>query len=503
LILSFIAIILSIIESQVLLLLLALTLAVTALLEAWKDEDYSVRSSAADALGKIGNEAAVTALLEAWKNEDPSVCRMAADALGKIGNEAAVTALLEAWKNEDYDVRSSAARALGKTAIFELIPRLSELILTTENADIADIFNTIAAIQERCKYYNHTLISPEIISIPPMYILHLSDLHFGTADNAHNWYSQLAEDLRYELNCPRLDVIILSGDIANKSTPEEYKAAHLFLDNLRQEFQLQPQQMVIVPGNHDLNWGLAEEAYRLERRKSYQGELQEGCFIDKDDIIEVRDEAKYQQRFAHFRDFYQAIKGEPYPLEYEQQGILHHFPEQNLLILGLNSAWQLDHHYKSRASIHPAALSTALTQIRQNPAYSSCLKMVVWHHPFNSTFEDRITDHGFMEQLAKAKFRFALHGHIHKAENSLYRYDLSTAGRKLDIVCAGTFGAPIREWVPGYPLQYNLLKLEVNKLTVITRRREELNGAWKPDARWLQGAGQNPRPYYEIPLFTE
>jgi len=475
--------------------------AVTALREALKDEgDFVLRWSAADALRKIGNEAAVTARREALKDEGDFVLRWsAADALGKIGNEAAVTVLLEALKDERDFVCSSAADALGKIASFELIPRLSELILTTENADI---FNTIAAIQERCKYYNHTLISPEIISIPPMYILHLSDLHFGTADNAHNWYSQLAEDL-HELNCPRLGVIILSGDIANKSTPEEYKAAHLFLDNLRQEFQLQPQQIVIVPGNHDLNWGLAEEAYRLERRKSYQGELQEGCFIDKGDIIEVRDEAQYQQRFAHFRDFYQAIKGEPYPLEYEQQGILHHFPEQNLLILGLNSAWQLDHHYKSRASIHPAALSTALTQIRQNPAYSSCLKIVVWHHPFNSAFEDRITDHGFMEQLAKANFRFALHGHIHKAENSLYRYDLSTAGRKLDIVCAGTFGAPIRDWVPGYPLQYNLLKLEGNKLTVITRRREELNGAWKPDARWLQGAGQNPLPYYEIPLFTE
>jgi len=48
-----------------------------------------------------------------------------------------------------------------------------------------------------------------------------------------------------------------------------------------------------------------------------------------------------------------------------------------------------------------------------------------------------------------------------------------------------------------------LLKLEGNKLTVITRRREELNGAWKPDARWLQGAGQNPLPYYEIPLLAE
>ena len=77
---------------------------------------------------------------------------------------------------------------------------------------------------------------------------------------------------------------------------------------------------------------------------------------------------------------------------------------------------------------------------------------------------------------------------------------MSTNGRKLDRICAGTFGAPVREWVPGYPLQYNLLKIEDNQLSVYTRRREELNGAWKPDARWLQGAGKAPLDYYAIAL---
>ncbi|MGE5658822.1 MAG: metallophosphoesterase family protein [Actinomycetota bacterium] len=135
-----------------------------------------------------------------------------------------------------------------------------------------------------------------------------------------------------------------------------------------------------------------------------------------------------------------------------------------------------------------------------NPSqkYKNCLKIAVWHHPLNSAFEDRIKAQGFIEQLTVAGFRFFLHGHIHKAETSLYRYDLSADGRKLDRISAGTFGASTRELMPGYPWQYNLLKWEGNKLTVYTRRREEANGAWKPDARWLQGAGQNPLPYYEI-----
>lgn len=75
-------------------------------------------------------------------------------------------------------------------------------------------------------------------------------------------------------------------------------------------------------------------------------------------------------------------------------------------------------------------------------------------------------------------------------------------GHHLNQIYAGTFSAPVREWVPGYPWQYNLLKIEDNQLTVYTRRREELNGAWKPDTRWLQGIGKPALDYYAISLLV-
>ncbi len=486
--------------------------AVSALIQALNHENYTVHFCAAEALGKIGNEAAVSALIQALNHENYTVRSSAIEALGKIGNEAAVSALVQALNDEDDTVRWSAARALGTIASSELLPHLSELLQKTGKSNL---FNALSAIQERCKYYNYTLTQPENLRTPQpiipsspspypsvMHILHLSDLHFGIHDNAHKWYSQLADDLIQELNRPPLNALILSGDIANKSTPEEYADAEQFLDKLCQEFQLQPEQIIIVPGNHDLNWGLARNAYTLMDRQEYQGELEEGCYIPvSEDVIRIRDENKYKQRFANFSNFYKAIKGKEYPTDYDRQYTLDRI--NKLLILGLNSAWQLDHHYRSRASINQTALSNALDEIRSNPEYQNCQKIAVWHHPLDSGFEDRITDRGFMERLAVAGFRLFLHGHIHKAETSLFCYDLSTNGRKLNGICAGTFGAPVREWVPGYPLQYNLLKFEGTKLTVHTRRREELNGAWKSDARWLMGAGQSPLPYYEIQLFAE
>ncbi|NEO50589.1 MAG: metallophosphoesterase, partial [Moorea sp. SIO4A3] len=333
------------------------------------------------------------------------------------------------------------------------------------------------------------------------HILHLSDLHITNSDQATLWSNQLAQDLSYELQIPHLDALILSGDIANYSTAKEYQAVQQFIDNLCQDFSLDPKQIVLVPGNHDLNWELAEEAYELCDRKKYQGTLTEGHYIaESPNVIRVRDEAKYQQRFANFSKFYQAIKAQPYPLEYDQQGIIDYLPEQNLLILGLNSAWELDHHFKTRASIHSGALTNALTQIRRNPDYDKCMKIAVWHHPLNSDGSDRITDKGFIYQLAVAGFRFFLHGHIHKAESHLFRYDFSPGGRKLDGICAGTFGAPTFELRSAYPWQYNLLKINDKQLTVHSRRREEENGAWKPDSRWSQGSGQSALDYYCIEL---
>ncbi len=333
----------------------------------------------------------------------------------------------------------------------------------------------------------------------PTNILHLSDLHFGTAEDAELWQSQISEDLKFNLSCEKLDVLIISGDIANFSVEAEYDAAAAFLRALQAEFSLEPDQIVMVPGNHDLNWKLSKKGYRLVYEEDCEGELKEGTYVrESDDVISVLDEEKYKARFRIFSEFYQGVKGEPYPLEYANQGMLHHFPAHNLLVLGLNSAWNLDHHFTKRAGIHAGALTRALDKIRKTPAYAACHKMAVWHHPMASKAEDRIADDGFMQRLALCGFGICLHGHIHKVDQNLYRYDMNPGGRKIEIVGAGTFGAPVKEWTPGYPLQYNFITLAGRTLTVNTRCRHELNGAWDADYQWRHGDGK--QPWYEIAL---
>jgi 3',5'-cyclic AMP phosphodiesterase CpdA len=331
-------------------------------------------------------------------------------------------------------------------------------------------------------------------------ILHISDLHFGTKDDANQWYEQLATDLRQDLKCNTLDALLISGDLTNRANSAEYEAARKFIVDLVIEFGLQWHHVVIVPGNHDLNWDVAKHAFQLVHLSDYQGSLDDSYLIDHGDFLEVPEREAYQKRFCNFKEFYENLLNRAYPLEPERQYSLHHFPHLDLLILGLNSAWQLDHHYTCRAGINNSALANALREVDANPIYrDSRLKIATWHHPLNSTEEDRIKDHGFMQQLSQHGFRLALHGHIHRARNENFQY---RADRQIQVIAAGTFGAPVREWEPGYPLQYNLLKWEDNLLTVFTRKRPEPNGAWQPDAMWVQD-GITALSYYKLKLWDD
>lgn len=330
-------------------------------------------------------------------------------------------------------------------------------------------------------------------------VLHLSDLHFGTAEDALGAYAKLAADLR-QMGCEHLDAVLVSGDLTQRAAASEFEAARSFLERLGEGFGFGPKRIVVVPGNHDLSWAVSQTAYVLKKRKDLKVEPAAGTFITHGaEVLEIREEEAWRRRFEPFALFYQQLCGEEYPLDPGQQAVLVDLPEAHLTVLGLNSAWEIDHHFRDRASILDSALSRSLLKLGpHDPGVRT--RVAMFHHPLRSSGSDYIKDDGFLQQLAVHGFRLALHGHVHKSGAQLYAYDQTVDGRRLDIIGAGTFGAPTHEWVPGYPLQYNLLRFEPGTVTVETRRRQEPTGAWEPDAMWRQGTNNDPAPRYKITL---
>ena len=70
-------------------------------------------------------------------------------------------------------------------------------------------------------------------------IAHLSDLHFGTVDEA------MLEPLRAALHSAKPQLLAISGDLTQRAKIKEFQAARNFLDSL-------PFPRLVVPGNHDV-----------------------------------------------------------------------------------------------------------------------------------------------------------------------------------------------------------------------------------------------------------
>lgn len=310
-------------------------------------------------------------------------------------------------------------------------------------------------------------------------ILHLSDIHLGTKEDAQKYKMQLNTDLILALKINKIDFLVLSGDISNHSTKEQYEAAIEFIENIIIKFNVDRNKIIIVPGNHDLSWEASKKA-----------------IIFSDTGTESFNKELYRLRFDNFDNYlYKKICNKTYPKEYSKQGILYEYEEERIIFLGLNSAWEIDHINKLRSSIYANSLEGPLDKILDK-RYDDWLKIAVFHHPI--TGKDSMNN-DFLQLLMRHNFKVCMHGHIHEA-----KYDFCAYGnnKEVAVIGAGTFGAPDEEHVLGVPLQYNFIKLDIenSNMRVITRRKEKPDGAWEADARW--GNKDKPEAYYDIELLN-
>jgi hypothetical protein len=88
------------------------------------------------------------------------VRRLAADALGNIGDEKAIPGLLKLVEDSDSSVRSRAADALGKIAkqhAEKVAPHLPHLLTLIPSKSGKEFHRLILVIQAGCKYYNYPI----------------------------------------------------------------------------------------------------------------------------------------------------------------------------------------------------------------------------------------------------------------------------------------------------------------------------------------------------------
>lgn len=108
-------------------------------------------------------------------------------------------------------------------------------------------------------------------------ILHISDLHrtpkaelsnedlWGTLRNdIYNTYgdTEFGPDEPQLPTPEEIDLIVVSGDVTQTASPEEYTEAEQFLCQLATELLGgNKTRLIIVPGNHDVSWNYSRGAY--------------------------------------------------------------------------------------------------------------------------------------------------------------------------------------------------------------------------------------------------
>lgn len=88
--------------------------AVDSLINALSNEDWQIRSRAAEALGLIGAKKAVNPLIETLTDENSWVKKSAVESLGNIGNEKAADPLKKLLQDDDSEIHMAVSEALGK-----------------------------------------------------------------------------------------------------------------------------------------------------------------------------------------------------------------------------------------------------------------------------------------------------------------------------------------------------------------------------------------------------
>ncbi|MFC4063331.1 WD40 domain-containing protein [Actinoplanes subglobosus] len=116
---------------------------------------------------------------------------------------------------------------------------------------------------------------------------------------------------------------MISGNIADRATTAEYESAHQFLAALRDAFGLENQQIILVPGDRDVNRGKCE-AYFLQ------------CEADEAEPV-----APYWEKWQPFSTMLRRFHGTELPKD--QPWILTEHPDLRVVVAGLNSTMALTH----------------------------------------------------------------------------------------------------------------------------------------------------------------
>lgn len=243
-----------------------------------------------------------------------------------------------------------------------------------------------------------------------MYLLHLSDLHFGSGQLDPCWFDDLKTGLIETINM--LDsanlYLIVSGDITFKGSVDGYENASTFFDDIRKSTKIERSKIIVCPGNHDI------------------------CRVQSRNFFEKFDAFVYSVR----RD--KLFQYSNYPASMSIQ--------DSVAFLCVNSAYHLDHQY----GLAPIDELRELLINHRRELASATAKIAVIHHHILNQFEKDCSAirnaYQLICLLTQFGFNYLLHGHQH----TFQAFPIGPGQMK--VIGVSSFNYPTSKYVNGFNL---------------------------------------------------
>jgi len=247
-------------------------------------------------------------------------------------------------------------------------------------------------------------------------ILHLTDLHFARGDHRreHAWgfasetnhAPTMADSIAAAIRASgqKIGFVLVTGDLTFKASEGEFEEAARSLNLLRTHLDLDTDQVVVIPGNHDIAWA--------------------DTLPDADESLIYAREKDTEAYRLFFRDFFKYD-----PDTHLSMGRRFWFPHGGTVeICALNSSTlaQNRHHLPGMGWVHAGAVASTTGELGWHDRQTGMsLRLLALHHhlavpesynhpdEFSKGFGMAADATGLMRQAVRRGVHLAIHGHRH------------------------------------------------------------------------------------------
>jgi len=276
------------------------------------------------------------------------------------------------------------------------------------------------------------------------------------------------------------DAIVVTGDIIQgvhlgcegftEELKRQYDTAYDFLAELTDRLLGGDRsRVVLIPGNHDVDWNTAHAAMvriegpempsDLQKIGLHGASLFRWCWRTRD-LFRIRHRTQYEARFAPFWNFLERFYQDAelaFPLKSDSYFNFFELCRGRIVVTAFNSCFGND-CYSFHGAIPSQAIARSHLELRDTGRKYS-LTIAVWHHnisgpPGRSDYMDVDVVHRLIAQ----GYRIGLYGHQHKAEATPHYIRLPEQ-ETMAIVSAGSLCADASELPTGVNRQYNIIEI--------------------------------------------